>query len=150
MYAYRRDGHQQQKEQDMGLKENDMVKVNAPTHSLHGEVGTIVFAFSDGNSFVVRFASGRESGFFLPELELELVDAKREGLIQLADTLDKARLQANAIEATAPQRGVYGNISDTLVEVLCLLTGRFEVGDIYDALMDGNTVREALTIAGVK
>jgi hypothetical protein len=132
----------------MSLKENDMVKVSAPTHSLYGEVGTVVFAYSDGHGFVVRFASGRESGFFLAELEP--VDAKREGLIQLADTLDKARLQANAIEVTAPQHGVYGYISDTLVEVLCLLTGRFEVGDIYDALMDGNTVREALAIAGVK
>jgi hypothetical protein len=68
----------------------------------------------------------------------------KEALIILAEMLDKARIQANAIEVTAPQAGVYGNISDTLVEVLCLLTERFEVGDIYDSLLNGNTVREAL------
>jgi len=69
---------------------------------------------------------------------------EHEALIILAEMLDKARRQANSIEATAPQHGVYGNISDTLVEVLCLLTGRHEVGDIYDSLLDGNTVRQAL------
>jgi len=127
----------------MNLKKNDMVRVVTPGHARYGDIGTVSFAYSDWR-FVVRFADGREI-MALPS-ELEPVDTKREGLLQLATTLNKARIQANAVEATAPQHGVYGDISQVLVEVLCLLTGRFEVGDIYDALLDGCTVRKALAL----
>lgn len=71
-------------------------------------------------------------------------------LINLAETLNTARIEANAIEETAPQGEVYGDISQIMVEVLCMITGRNEVGDIYDSLLDGNTVREALALVKEK
>jgi hypothetical protein len=58
----------------------------------------------------------------------------RENLITLANTLRTAQLQANAVEATAPQPGVYGDIGKPLFDVLVLLTGdessAFEVTDM--------------------
>lgn len=76
----------------------------------------------------------------------------REALIQLAETLDKARIQANAIEAAASQRGVYGQIVLSLFDTLELIFVE-QVDDhnlfanlAYNAILDGNTVREALAV----
>lgn len=130
----------------MGFKEGDKVKVTTKNSMHEGKTGKIVRVYEDNQSILVTLEQGNlagmTTGFFASELEL--VDERREALIELAETLDKARLQANAIEATADQRNIYGSISVLLVETLCLMTGRYEVGDIYDALLDGNTVREAL------
>lgn len=79
----------------------------------------------------------------------------REALIKLAETLDDARKQANAIEATAPQIGVYGDISVALLETLGIILYRdgghghsSRRHEVYASLLDGNTVREALAIVG--
>lgn len=126
----------------MSFKKNDRVRVSAVTHSQLGQVGTVEHVYRDEVTFRVQMDNGNDHGFF--ESELELVDEKREVLIELAETLDKARLQADTVEETAPESGLYRDIEQVLVEVLCMATGRGEVGDIYDSLMDGNTVREAL------
>lgn len=70
-----------------------------------------------------------------------------ESLIKLAETLDDARKQANAIDAAAPQVGVYGKIHVALVDTLTLITaGDYsKAKDVYYSIMeDGNSVREAL------
>ena len=86
--------------------------------------------------------TGRTSGFF--EKELELVDPEKEALIRLAEKLDTARLQANAIAEAAPQRGVYGIIHNALN----LITGDNDTAnDVYLSMMgDGNSVRQALAV----
>lgn len=73
----------------------------------------------------------------------------REALIILAEMLDKARHQANAIDVTAPQSYVYGDIAETLKEVLALITDGPVSAQVYDALLDGSTVREALVKLGL-
>lgn len=128
----------------MNFKDKDRVRIkDSSAHRSSGELGTVSHVYDvNRNSYRVKLDSGTESGFF--ESELELLDERREALIDLAETLNKARVQANAIEEMAPQHGVYGDISQVMVEVLCTITGRGEVGDIYDSLLDGNTMREAL------
>lgn len=142
----------------MSFNEGDKVRIKTQNiaHSQYeGKEGEVVGTYSAGGTYRVSLEweapkssmfekMGVLAGFF--ESELELVDVKREALIELAETLDSARLQANAIEEMAPQSWVYGDIAQVLVVVLCALTGRFEVGDIYDLLLDGNTVREALEV----
>lgn len=69
----------------------------------------------------------------------------RESLKTLAATLNDARIQANANEATAPQRGVYGQIEEALKDVLALLTDTQTHVDVaYQCLLDGCTVPQAL------
>jgi hypothetical protein len=71
---------------------------------------------------------------------------EEQALIILAEMLDKARMQANSIEATAPQFGVYGKIHNALVDTLTLITKDYTKAlDVYASIMeDGNTVRQAL------
>jgi hypothetical protein len=69
-----------------------------------------------------------------------------KALLILAEMLDKARIQANAIEVTAPTTGVYGGVSKALQETLALLTDANTASRIYDVILDGNSVREALKI----
>jgi hypothetical protein len=130
----------------MSFKKNDRVRVNAEGwHSQHGQVGTVDRVYTDGTCFTVRLDNGNFHSFFLRELEL--VDEKREALIELAETLDKARLQANAIETTAPQRGVYGKIAVVLTDTLeQVFEGNVTHAFLtYDAMVEsGLTVREAL------
>lgn len=137
----------------MSFKTGDKVRVVVPAHSMNGEVGTVTRVYPDGQTFSVEFDNGRESGFFLRELEL--VDAEREALIELAETLDKARLQANAIDdlVIQSQRGVYGTIAlalhDTLEQIIG--AGKDDIFNatadrVYDSILEGNTVREALAL----
>lgn len=130
----------------MSFKENDMVKVTAPLHSLYGESGKIILVFADKKSFVVKFDSGRESAFFINELEL--VDPKREALIKLAETLDSARKQANNLNGM--DGTVYQSITTPLISVLDALVPFENVGyDAYEFLIeDGLSVREALKKVG--
>ena len=74
----------------------------------------------------------------------------REALIILAEMLDKARIQANAIDAAAPQSGVYGKIRVAFIDTLTLITEDYSVAlDVYTSIMeDGNTVRQALEKEG--
>jgi hypothetical protein len=127
----------QQKEKDMGFNKGDRVRVT--TKNDVKLVGTVSATLSD--QVFVRLDTGDEVPFF--HSELTLFDAGREALIELAETLDKARLQANAIVATQSQYGVYGQISDALAETLILIEGGYET-EAYQYLLDGNTVREAL------
>lgn len=66
-------------------------------------------------------------------------------LIALAETIDTARRQANAIEATAPQIGVYGKMATALVDTLTLVLGSYSVAsNAYSLILDGDTVVEAI------
>lgn len=76
----------------------------------------------------------------------------KEALIELAETLDKARLQANPIDhpTISPQRGVYGQIVLALTDTLeVIFEGQIDDANLfanraYTSLLDGNTVREAI------
>lgn len=68
-----------------------------------------------------------------------------DSLVKLAETLDEARKQANAIEKTAPQGGVYGAISNAEIQVLQYALGETTGLDVYDNIVqDGNSVRRAI------
>jgi hypothetical protein len=127
----------------MSFKTGDKVRVVQGNSRYYNQVGTVVNTYEDNAGHLVELDSGLQRSFFNHELGLD------NPLIDLAETLNNARMQANAIPEMAPQGGVYGDISQIMVEVLCTITGRFEVGDIYDSLNDGNTVREALALAEV-
>lgn len=70
-----------------------------------------------------------------------------EGLLKLAETLDSARIQANAMEATAPQRGVYGKVSEALDLVLFLMLGTDRARLAHEELLNGCSVKEAAIYA---
>jgi hypothetical protein len=68
-----------------------------------------------------------------------------EDLTLLAETLDKARLQANNINGA--DGDIYRTISESLYDVLEAIAGNEQVGyRIYSSILDGITVREALTL----
>jgi hypothetical protein len=132
----------------MSFKKYDRVKVTSVTHSQQGQVGAVDHVYSDETTFTVRMDNGNFHSFF--KAELELVDAEREALIELAETLDKARQQANAIPAMAPQSGVYGDVSEALKRALAYEFGVWVANKIYASLLDGNTVREAIAAVEAK
>jgi len=68
----------------------------------------------------------------------------RKALIVLASMTDKARIQANAIDATAGTNGVYGQLSEALKATLALIEPD-RVDDLYQSILDGNSITEALT-----
>lgn len=146
----------------MSFKEGDTVRVTSTeicnSGSL-GKTGKVVKVFEDGQTYNVNLEWPAPEGsmfdtmgvlvsFF--ESELELFDPKREALIELAETLDKARLQANAIPETADQNGTYGKIVQALTETLgsyfyASNTHYTMAYKAYESIaFDGNTVREAL------
>jgi len=63
-----------------------------------------------------------------------MTQEERVELLTLADMLRTTQLQANAVDATSHQTGVYGDIGKVLFEVLVMLTGdessAFEVTDM--------------------
>ncbi len=145
----------------MNFKQGDKVKIISKGSYYVGATGTVVSEGVDG-AYRVQIEQpapkysgfdtmGIISGFF--ESEIELVDSEREALIELAETLDKARKQANAsgnyvIES---QRGVYGQIALSLHDTLEEIVGagkdaifNASADRVYDSILDGNTVREAL------
>lgn len=79
---------------------------------------------------------------------------EREQLIELAETLDKARIQANAIDVYTiqSQMGVYGDIARALTDTLeVIFDGKVDDENLfanlaYNAILDGNTVREAIAL----
>jgi len=130
----------------MSFKKDDRVRITAKTHSKFGELGTVNHIYTDGGC-LVQLDTGNRSAFFKDEVEL--VDEKREALIELAETLDKARKQANAIEdytIASEQEGVYGQIKLALLDTLEVITDdAWKAGRVYGSAMeDGNTIREAL------
>lgn len=70
-----------------------------------------------------------------------------EKLISLAESLDAARMTANSIEATAPQSGVYGQISEALQATLSLIVGDLAPRVYASMCEDGNNVRDAIDYA---
>ncbi|MGY4541346.1 hypothetical protein ACVWY0_001255 [Arthrobacter sp. UYNi723] len=69
-------------------------------------------------------------------------------LTDLATSLDNARTAANAIEVAAPQKGVYGDIANALHKTLALLLdgSDYWAEKAYQAILDGNTVAQALEV----
>lgn len=66
-------------------------------------------------------------------------------LLTLANTINAARIEANAHEITAPQSGVYGQLADALEATLTLILGSAELGAAaYQNLLDGATITEAV------
>lgn len=136
----------------MNFNKGDHVKAAVQYGKFAGKVGTVTQVYTDGETFAVKLDDGEEYAFFLSELEH--VDAKREALIELAETLDKARLQANAIDeyTIAAQGGVYGYIVLALTDTLeAIFDGQVDDENLfanltYNAILDGNTVREALAV----
>jgi hypothetical protein len=131
----------------MEFKKGDRVKVIAKDSRQEGKLGTVETVHSDKQTLMVQMEEGNLSGFFVSELEL--VDLKREALIELAETLDRARQQANAISIPVieSQRGVYGQIELALHDVVEQIVGEdiIEVATVYTSIVaGGNTVREAL------
>ena len=62
---------------------------------------------------------------------------REEELLALAEALDKARMAANAIEATAPQSDAYGDIETALATVLAHIVGsRSAAGDVIRLLAE--------------
>ena len=58
-------------------------------------------------------------------------------LIELAETLNAARYDANAIETTAPQADAYGDVSEALKKVLSHIVGsREEAEKVYEYLIE--------------
>jgi hypothetical protein len=136
----------------MSFNLNDRVKVTAKVGNSLGKTGKVTTVYPNAKSYLVLLETdNRTSGFF--EDELELVDLKRESLIELAETLDEARKQANAIDELTiqSQHGVYGQIAQALIYTLAQIVGagydsiRYDhAGMVYGSILDGNTVREAL------
>jgi hypothetical protein len=69
----------------------------------------------------------------------------REALINLANHLDVARMQANDIQATALETRVYTDVVNALKDTLVLITGDRERAEkVYQSILDGNTAERAL------
>jgi hypothetical protein len=67
-------------------------------------------------------------------------------LIELAESLNAARYDANAIEATAPTADAYGSISEALKKVLAHIVG-VDAQEVYEYMIDnGEGVRYNLTM----
>lgn len=76
---------------------------------------------------------------------MDSMDAK--ALIILAEMLNKARIQANAIDATASQDGVYGEIVTSLKRTLAILTDDAHTASrVYENLLNCSSVKEALEV----
>lgn len=74
---------------------------------------------------------------------MDAMDTK--ALIILAEMLNKARIQANAIEATESQDGVYGEIVTSLKRTLAIMTGDAHTASrVYENLLNCSSVKEAL------
>jgi hypothetical protein len=81
----------------------------------------------------------------------------KQALIILAEMLEKARIQANSIDnyvISSGHGGVYGQVSQALKDTLEQIIGDDDLnapwtaGKVYQSLLDGNTVRQALELEG--
>lgn len=128
----------------MEFKIGDKVKVITKKSRHEGKTGVVESIYGDNSTCIVKLEKDNRSGGFFTS-ELELVDLRREALIELAETLDKARLQANNINGA--DGDIYRTISGSLYDVLGAIAGDEQVGyRIYSYVLDGSTVREALTL----
>jgi hypothetical protein len=95
------------------FNKGDLVTVTTKNSIYEGARGRVERS-QDDDTYLITLETGKISGFF--ERELEVVDEEKEALIRLAETLDSARQQANAIKAT--EGDVYGKISEALSSTL--------------------------------
>lgn len=131
----------------MDFKLDDKVEVTAEVGNTKGQRGTVTKVFSETNGFLVKLETGRVAGYF--QSELVLVDPEREAVIELADTLDKARQQAKALPVLSGQAHVYTMCVDALVSTLSYLAEGSQCQRIYnDMVQNGSTVREAIKAVG--
>jgi hypothetical protein len=71
----------------------------------------------------------------------------KEPFITIAETLNEARIQATPAGPHAALDALSGRISSNLYETLMLLVDEIiDVNTVYEAILDGKTVREALKI----
>lgn len=125
------------------FKEGNRVEVTADIGAALGLTGTITKVYSGMDGYLIQLdGTGRVMGFFTSELAL--LDQKREALIELAETLDSARKQANNINGC--EGTIYQSITTPLISVLDSLVPVDATGyDAYEFLIeDGLSVREAL------
>jgi hypothetical protein len=109
--------------------------------------GAVVSHFCDhGDHFVgIRFDGGTSEREVSEDLVEPVKGDRIEDLTLLAETLNKARLQANNINGA--DGDIYRTISGSLDDVLGAIAGDEQVGyRIYSYVLDGSTVREALTL----
>lgn len=124
------------------FSKGDKVVVTAKNSVHAGVQGTVQHGYDHDNTYFVELETGRSTGFF--ERELEFVDPEKEALIRLAETLDSARQQANAIKAT--EGDTYRKIADSQSSALEAYFGHNGDGiDAYNEIIrSGFSVREAI------
>jgi hypothetical protein len=74
------------------------------------------------------------------------------GLVEVAESINRVRIKCDSMERTAPQNGIYGQVSKALHDTLELILGanaNLEV-DVYIAILDGNSVADALRIVSAQ
>jgi hypothetical protein len=119
--------------------------------------GSVTDHFCDhGDHFVGIRLDGQASGFpkeISEDMVAPVTGDRTEELILLAETLDAARRQANAIgdSGVSSQSGVYGTIALALGYTLehIIWTGkeatlRATASRVYGSILEGKSVREAL------
>lgn len=71
---------------------------------------------------------------------------ERTALVALAQQINETRITANGIEATESMHGVYGQLVHSLYSTIRLIVEGYERADfVYDLVLDGNTVQQALS-----
>jgi hypothetical protein len=129
----------------------DLVTVLTKNSVYEGARGRVERS-QDDDTYLITLESGKISGFF--ERELEAVHGEKDALIRLAETLDLARKQAEAIDIYTIQHGlgVQGEIVVALKDTLEVIidethegeNNAWHAGRVFGYLIEGNSVREAL------
>jgi hypothetical protein len=130
----------------MEFKEGDKVKVITKNSAHFGRTGVVIRSMDDSTCFVNLSGDdkvGILTGFFVSELEL--LDPEREALITVAETLNKARLQAKPEQPHVGRENLTHEIEVVLYRTLMqLIDELLDVNTAFDAILAGKTVREAL------
>lgn len=123
------------------FNKGDLVTVLTKNSIYEGARGRVELS-QDDNTYLITMETGKISGFF--ERELEVVDEEKEALIRLAETLDLARQQANALKAT--EGDTYRKIADAQSSALEAYFRHNGDGiDAYNEIIrSGLSVREAI------
>lgn len=128
----------------MSFNKGDIVQVVKGHWKAGGKVG-VVSSVSDPGEYSYGYycVTIEDNVHVISGKDLTPYDEKREALIALAETLDKARILANTMNET--EGAVYGDISRALSDTLQILSkDEYDSTEVYDSLIDGSTVRDAL------
>lgn len=130
----------------MGFSKGDRVRVTMVDSTNTGRTGRVIHVNRVSEFYVVRFGGSSEvSSYFASELEP--FDPWHEELVELAETLNKVRLQAKPAEPHAGLQVIYNEIGVAFYDTLRMLIVEFDdVNKAYDHILDGGTVREALAL----